>query len=114
MKFMLLINQGEALAEVQKLSEEEQAEFGKAWQRLTETPGVTPGEWLQPPEAAQTIRLRGGKPFTTDGPFAETKDALGGYCFYEGDTVDDALAVAALVPSLQYGGAVEVRPIASW
>jgi hypothetical protein len=114
MKFMLLINQGDALAEVQKLSEAEQAEFAQAWQRLNETPGVTPGEWLQPPEAAATIRLRGGKPFTTDGPFAETKDALGGYFFYEGESTGDALAVAALVPSLRYGGAVEVRPIAAW
>jgi hypothetical protein len=114
MKFMLLINQGTALEDVQSLPEDEQNEFASAWQRLRETRGVTPGEWLQPPHAAKTVRLRGGKPFTTDGPFAETKDAVGGYFLFEGESLDAALDVAGLVPSLRFGGAVEVRPIAEW
>ena len=111
MKFMLLIHQGPALEEQAKLTPEEQQQVGAAYGAINQTPGVTPGQWMQPPEAAKTIRLRGGKAFVTDGPFAETKDALGGYLFYECDSVEEALALAERIPAVQYGGAVEVRPL---
>ena len=111
MKFMLLIQQGPALEEQAKLSPEDQQKVGAAYGAINATPGVTPGQWMQQPEAAKTIRLRGGKPFVTDGPFVETKEALGGFLFYECDTEQEALDLAARIPAVQYGGAVEVRPL---
>ncbi|MGE3621542.1 MAG: YciI family protein, partial [Acidimicrobiia bacterium] len=52
-----------------------------------------------------------GRVLTTDGPFAETKEALGGYLFYEADDLDAAIALAARIPAARYGGAVEIRPL---
>jgi hypothetical protein len=65
---------------------------------------------LQPVATATTVRLRNGKRVTTDGPFAETKEQLGGYYLLECKDLDEALAWAAKVPSAAYGS-VEVRPI---
>ena len=111
MKFMLLIHQGPALEEQAKLPPEEQQQVGAAYHAVTSTPGVTAGQWMRPPEEAKTITLRGGKPFVTDGPFAETKEALGGYLFYECESFEQALELAERIPAVQYGGAVEVRPL---
>ena len=72
MKFMLLIQQGPALEEQAKLSPDDQQKVGEAYGAINATPGVEPGRWMQPPDTAKTIRLRGGKPFVTDGPFVET------------------------------------------
>jgi len=75
---------------------------------------VSPGVQLHPPAAAKTVRGKGGKTFTTDGPFAETKEALGGYLIFEADDIETALELAARIPSTPMGGAVEVRPIVEW
>jgi hypothetical protein len=61
---------------------------------------------------ATTVRVDNGSTLTTDGPFAELKDAVGGYLFYEGDDLDAAIELAAKIPAASMGGAVEVRPIA--
>lgn len=68
------------------------------------------GEALQPVQTATTVRVRNGKMSTTDGPFAETKEQLGGYYLIEARDLNDALQVAAKIPSAKLGS-VEVRPI---
>jgi hypothetical protein len=68
------------------------------------------GEALQPVETATTVRVRNGKVGTTDGPFAETKEQLGGFYMIEARDLNDAIKVAARIPSAKLGS-VEVRPI---
>jgi len=68
------------------------------------------GNALQPVNTATTVRTRGGKVSTTDGPFAETKEQLGGYYLIEARDLNDALQVAAKIPSVR-SGSIEVRPI---
>ena len=67
-------------------------------------------EALQPVETATTVRVRNGKVSMTDGPFAETKEQLGGYYVIEADSLDEALAWAAKIPSARIGS-IEVRPL---
>ena len=67
-------------------------------------------EGLQPTSTATTVRVRDGKTLTTDGPFAETREQLGGYYLVEAKDLDTALAIAARIPSARYGS-IEVRPI---
>ena len=66
---------------------------------------------MQPPETATTIRVRDGETLTTDGPFAETKEAIGGYLLFEADDLDAAIELASRIPAARMGGAVEVRPL---
>lgn len=68
------------------------------------------GEALQPVSTATSIKLRDGKPIITDGPFAETKEQLGGYYILDCKDLDEALLWAAKIPSARYG-TVEVRPV---
>ena len=68
------------------------------------------GDALQPTHTATTVRVRDGKTTTTDGPFAETKEALGGYYLIDADNLDEAIAIAARIPSAKLGS-IEVRPI---
>ena len=70
------------------------------------------GGKLEPSATATTLRERDGKPVVTDGPFAETKEQLGGYHLVECRDLDEALAIARRIPTLPAGGAVEVRPLA--
>jgi hypothetical protein len=93
---------------------EEQKRIAAGWQALNQTPGVSPGNGLQPPETATTVRVEDGKTLTTDGPFVEMKEALDGYCIVEADDLDAAIEVAARVPAVSMGGAVEIRPIQEW
>ena len=69
------------------------------------------GNRLQPAESATTVRIRNGKLSTTDGPFAETKEQLGGYYLVEARDLNDAISVAARIPGARVGS-IEVRPIA--
>jgi hypothetical protein len=68
------------------------------------------GEALQPTATATTVRIRDGKTLTTDGPFAETKEALGGFYLVEAKDLDEALALGAACPGAKWGS-IEVRPI---
>ena len=70
------------------------------------------GEALQPVQTATTVRVRNGKVSTTDGPFAETKEQLAGYYLVEAKDMDDAIGIAARIPSARFGS-VEVRPVKS-
>ena len=92
------------------LSEDEQKAVYAAYKAINETPGVTPGLQLQPPETATTVRVQDGKTLTTDGPFVEIKEAIGGYLFFEADDLDAAIELAARIPAARLGGAIEVRP----
>ena len=69
------------------------------------------GERLQPTSSATTVRVRDGKTLTTDGPFAETKEQLGGFFLIEAEDLNSAIQLAARIPSARFGS-VEVRPIA--
>ena len=116
MKYMLLIHQGdtptprdpEAWA---RLSEDEQREVYAAYQAINETPGVSSGVQMEPPEMATTVRVHDGRTLTTDGPFVAIKEALGGYLFFEADDLDSAIELASRIPAARLGGAVEVRPV---
>lgn len=118
MKYMMLIHQGttplpgtdawDGLA-----AEEKQAVYAD-YKALNETPGVTPGHGLDLPETATTVRVADGKTLTTDGPFAELKEAIGGYFIFEAGDLDAAIEVAGRVPAARLGGAVEIRPIKEW
>ena len=68
------------------------------------------GDALKPTSTATTVRVRNGKTLTTDGPFAETREQLGGYYLIEAKNLDDAIALAARVPSGKFGS-IEVRPV---
>ena len=63
---------------------------------------------------ATTVRVQDGKTLTTDGPFAEIKESIGGYCFFEADDLDAAIELASRIPAASMGGGVEVRPIEEW
>ena len=110
MQFLLLIYDQEKrwtkLNEAQQNSEtEEYNVFGKEFAK-----SIRGGNALQPTLAAKTVRVRNGKPQVTEGPFAETKEQLGGYYLVEANNADEAVAIAAKVPWARHGS-VEVRPI---
>ena len=116
MKYMLLIHQGDAPTprspdEWAKLSEDEQKAVYADYQAVSQTPGVSPGLELAPAETATTVRVQDGQMLTTDGPFAETKEALAGYLLFEADDLDTAIELAARIPAARMGGAIEVRPV---
>jgi hypothetical protein len=114
MKYMMLISLGPQAREFQTLSQEEQQQIYAGWKAINDTPGVTPGQQLQAPDTATTVRVQDGQTLTTDGPYVETKEALDGYFIYEGEDLDAAIAVAARVPALPLGGSIEIRPLAQW
>jgi hypothetical protein len=119
MKYMLLIHQGDAPTPRspdawERLPEEERQAVFSAYKAIGETAGVSPGLELQPPETATTVRVQDGRTLTTDGPFVDTKEALGGYLFFEADDLDAAIELAARIPAARMGGAIEVRPLAEW
>ena len=111
MKYMLQIFSGEVATEFERLSEDEQKAVMGEYFAISETPGVSGGDQLQPAETATTVRVQDGRALTTDGPFVETKEALGGYYLFEADDLDAAIELAARIPAARMGGAVEVRPV---
>ena len=116
MKYLLLIHQGDTPTPRDpeswaRLSEDEQNAVFADYRALNDTPGVTPGLQLDEPDTATTVRVQDGRTLTTDGPFVELKEALGGYFIFEADDLDAAIAVAAKVPAASMGGGIEIRPI---
>jgi hypothetical protein len=77
---------------------------------IKESGNYAGGDALQPTGTATTVRVREGKTLVTDGPFAETKEQLGGYYLIEAKDADEALAIAARIPSARFGS-IEVRPV---
>ncbi len=118
MKYMLLIHQGSTPTPPSDawdgLSDAEKGAVYGAYKAINETPGVTSGLQLQPPEMATTVRVEDGRTLTTDGPFVEIKEAIGGYLLFEADDIDAAIELAAMIPAARMGGAIEVRPIVEW
>jgi hypothetical protein len=108
---MLLIYSGTATDEYAKLSPDEQNAVMGEYFAISQQPNVSGGAQLQPPETATTVRTGNGDALTTDGPFAETKEALGGYYLVEADDLDAAVEIAKRIPATRMGGAVEVRPV---
>jgi hypothetical protein len=98
-----------------KLDEQTRAsvyeEYGKFAAGLEEKGQMRGGEELQPTTTATTVRMKDGKTLTTDGPYAETKEQLGGFFLIECDNLDEAIDAAAKIPSVKAGGTIEVRPI---
>ncbi len=111
MKYALLIYPGRPPEEFERLPEEEQRSIVREYLALAQEPGVLGAEQLQPPESATTVRVEDGKTLMTDGPFADTKEILGGVYLLEADNLDRALELAARIPAVRLGGAVEVRPL---
>jgi hypothetical protein len=85
-------------------------EYGAFTQDIVKAGKYKAGDRLEPTSSARTVRVRNGKILTTDGPFAETKEQLGGYYVIEADDLNDAIAIAARIPGARHGS-VEVRPI---
>jgi hypothetical protein len=111
MKYMLLIYSTEAREEFDSLPEEEQKAILGEYFAISEEPDVIGGDQLQPTDTATTVRVNGSETLTTDGPFSETKEVLGGFYMLEADNIDRALDVAARIPAARLGGAIEVRPV---
>jgi len=112
-KYILLIHDDEATWGA--MSEEERNQLFKEYMEfgndLTTKGLMRAGEQLQPTSTATTVRVRDGKVLTTDGPFAETKEQLGGYYVVECDDRDQAIDAGARIPSTRVGGVIEVRPL---
>jgi hypothetical protein len=112
MQYMLLIYDNEA--EKNGMSPEERKRFFGEYFEFTksikESGHYRAGEPLQSVTTATTVRVRGGKQLVTDGPFAETREQLGGYYLIEAADLDEARAIAARVPSARIGS-IEVRPV---
>jgi hypothetical protein len=109
MKYALLIHANDE--SWNERSEQEQQAISGEYMAISELPGIFGGAQLEPVTAATTVRVADGRTLTTDGPFAETKEALGGFYLFEAPNLDDAIDVAARIPAARLGGAVEVRPL---
>jgi hypothetical protein len=96
---------------VESLTSAERDALSREYYALRDEPGILGGAGLQPVTSATTVRLADGQPLITDGPFADTKEVFGGYYLYDADSLDQAMDMAARIPALRLGGAVEVRPV---
>ncbi len=112
MQYLLLIYEREA--DWNAMNEKEKGtifqEYMAFTQGIRQSGHHRAGDALQPVSTATTVRVRNGKTVTTDGPFAETREQLGGYYLVEAKDLDEAISIAARIPSARYGS-IEVRPI---
>ncbi len=112
MQFLCLIYEAESLTT--KRSEQENGQIFQDYMTYTDeiqsSGHFVAGDALQPVSTATTIRIRNGERLVTDGPFAETKEQLGGYYLLECDSLDEAIEQASRIPSAKFGS-IEVRPI---
>ena len=113
MEYLLLIYGNEA--DVTKMSEAEHGamyqEFMRFTQSVQQSKNYVAGKQLQDVATATTVRVRDGKRLVTDGPFAETREQLGGFYMIQAKDLDEALAIAERIPSARWGS-VEIRPVA--
>jgi hypothetical protein len=112
MKYLCLIYEEEKKMGSASKSEMDalMAEYFAFTADITKSGHMVAGDALQPVSTATTVRVRNGKASTTDGPFAETKEQLGGYYLIEARDLNDAVQVAGRIPSAKHGS-IEVRPI---
>jgi hypothetical protein len=111
MRYAILIYSDEARDTYDSLSEAEQQSIMAEYFALSEDPGTVGGAQLQPGPTATTVRVDNGSVLTTDGPYAETKELLGGFYLIDVADLDAALDFAGRVPAARMGGLVEVRPL---
>ena len=113
MRYMLLIYDDETKWD--KMSAPERGaihqQYGEFIEDIRKKGAFLAGDPLERTSTATTVRGKNGKTITTDGPFAETKEQLGGYFIVEAKNLDEAIALAARIPSVRVGGSIEVRPI---
>ncbi len=107
MQYLALIYEDESRF-AQGYPEDEFAEYGAFGKK--NAAAIKGGHALQPTPTAKTVRIRDGKALTTDGPFAETKEQLGGFYLLEAASIDEAASLAAAIPGARFG-CVEVRPV---
>jgi len=112
MRYLCLIYENEKQYETMPKNQTDavMAEYGAFTQGIKESGHYLGGNALQPTPSATTLRVRNGKVSATDGPFAETKEQLGGYYLINAKDLNDAIQVASRIPSAKYGS-IEVRPI---
>jgi hypothetical protein len=112
MQYLLLIYENEAagVARGEAGKTAMMAEYRDFTQSIIKNGQFKAGDALQPISTATTVTVRNGKTLTTDGPFAETREQLGGYYLIEAKDLDEAIAIAARVPSAK-SGSIEVRPV---
>ena len=113
MQYLLLIYDNEAKMKTATPADTAamQKAYGEFTASIVKSGNMKAGDALQPTSTATTVRVREGKTLSTDGPFAETKEQLGGYYLIEAANLDEAIKIAARVPSAAYGS-IEVRPVA--
>jgi hypothetical protein len=111
MKYAVLIYSDEARNTFEHLPEPEQQAIMREYFALSEQPTTLDGAQLQAGATATTVRVDNGNVLTTDGPYAETKELLGGFYLIDVDDLDAALDFAAKIPAARMGGLVEVRPL---
>jgi hypothetical protein len=112
MQYICLIytNEADAATFSQEQQMQEMEDYNAYTKALRDSGAYVAGEALHPIKTATTVRVRDGKTVTTDGPFAETKEQLGGYYVVNAKDLDEAIAWAAKIPSAK-NGSIEVRPI---
>jgi len=112
MQYLLLIYESEKAWDAMSEADQHKVagEYEAFTQDIKKSGHLKGGEALQPTRTATTLRVRDGKPQTTDGPFAETREQLGGYYLIEAKDLDDATRIAARIPSARVGS-IEIRPI---
>jgi len=110
-KYALLIYSDEAVNTFETLSEAEQNAILGEYMAISASPATVAAQQLQPGTTATTVRVANGDTLTTDGPFAETKEVLGGFYLVDVPDLDAALEIAASIPAARMGGSVEVRPV---
>jgi hypothetical protein len=94
-----------------EFSEEEYGKIYAEYAAVAQNKATKHSAQLQGVEQATTVQVKDGSTIVTDGPFAETKETLGGYYLIEADSLDDATEIAARIPSARLGGKIEVRPV---
>ena len=109
MQYLLLIYSAETDEQNQDQAKI-MADYGVFTQGIVQSGAFKSADRLKPVATATTVRIRDGKTLTTDGPFAETREQLGGYYLIEAKDIDEATGIAAKVPTAKYGS-IEVRPI---
>src|SRR3954471_18953869 len=109
MQYALMIYGEPGYAEA--LSDAEREEAYAEYFALADDARCLGGAQLQSAETATSVRVAGGRTLMTDGPFADTKEVLGGFCLVEAANLDEALELAARIPVARLGGTVEVRPV---
>lgn len=112
MNYLLLIynNEADTMAMDDAARQKMMGEYTHFTKCIVQTGNFKAGDRLKPVSSASTVRVRNGKAVITDGPFAETREQLGGYYLVEAKNLDEATAIAARIPGAKYGS-IEVRPI---